>query len=118
MEITIEQIKEKVSGFYNLTVDQMCFKTRKREIVEARQVSMYFAEKHTKHTLAVIGREIGNKDHATVLHAKATVENLIETDKYFRNDIEEINEILFPKKYNYNEYFNNSTVNHIVKTAS
>jgi chromosomal replication initiator protein len=65
-------------------------KTRKREIVQARQVSMYFSKNLTKASLASIGSFIGGKDHATVLHACKTVNNLIDTDRHFRNQIIEI----------------------------
>ena len=66
-------------------------KTRKRHIVQARQLAMFFAKKYTKASLASIGSQIGKRDHATVLHACKTVNNLIDTDKQFRafvNDIE------------------------------
>ena len=65
-------------------------KTRKREIVQARQVAMYFSKSLTKSSLATIGAQIGGKDHATVLHACKTVNNLLDTDKHFRNQIEDI----------------------------
>ena len=66
-------------------------KTRKREIVQARQLAMFFCKQLTKNSLANIGIHCGNKDHATVLHACKTVNNLIDTDKQFKayvNDIE------------------------------
>ncbi len=65
-------------------------KTRKREIVQARQVAMFFSKSMTKSSLATIGSQIGGKDHATVLHACKTVNNLIETDKRFRLQVDEI----------------------------
>ena len=65
-------------------------KTRKREIVQARQVSMFFSKNMTKSSLASIGAQIGGKDHATVLHACKTVNNLIETDNRFRLQVDEI----------------------------
>ena len=65
-------------------------KTRKREIVQARQIAMFFAKNLTKSSLATIGTSIGGKDHATVLHACKTVNNLLETDKGFRVYIDEI----------------------------
>jgi chromosomal replication initiator protein len=58
--------------------------------VQARQVAMFFSKNLTKSSLATIGLQIGGKDHATVLHACKTVNNLIETDKQFKNQIEEI----------------------------
>jgi len=58
--------------------------------VQARQIAMFFSKNLTKCSLATIGSQIGGKDHATVLHACKTVNNLIETDKIFRHQIEEI----------------------------
>ncbi|HUW93014.1 MAG TPA: chromosomal replication initiator protein DnaA [Bacteroidales bacterium] len=89
-EITIDYIQKIVCEYYKIPVDQMQGKTRKREIVQARQVSMYFSKSLTKASLASIGSLIGGKDHATVLHACKTVNNLIDTDRHFRNQILEI----------------------------
>ncbi len=89
-EISIDYIQKVVCDFFNIQVDHLNSKTRKREIVQARQLAMYFSKKHTKSSLATIGLHCGNKDHATVLHACRTVNNLIETDKQFRNYVEEI----------------------------
>lgn len=89
-EITIDYIQKTVCEYYKIPVDQMQGKTRKREIVQARQVSMYFSKSLTKASLASIGSMIGGKDHATVLHACKTVNNLIDTDRHFRNQILEI----------------------------
>ena len=65
-------------------------KTRKRHIVQARQIAMFFAKKLTKASLASIGKQIGDRDHATVLHACRTVNNLTETDKRFRTYVEDL----------------------------
>ncbi len=65
-------------------------KTRKREIVQARQLAMYFSKQLTKSSLAHIGKHCGNKDHATVLHACKTVNNLSDTDKRFKGYISDI----------------------------
>jgi chromosomal replication initiator protein len=89
-EITIDYIQKVVCEYYKIPVDQMQGKTRKREIVQARQVSMYFSKSLTKASLASIGSSIGGKDHATVLHACKTVNNLIDTDRHFRSQILEI----------------------------
>ncbi len=89
-EITIDYIQKVVCEYYKIPVDLMQGKTRKREIVQARQVSMYFSKSLTKASLASIGSSIGGKDHATVLHACKTVNNLIDTDRHFRNQITEI----------------------------
>ena len=89
-EISIDYIQKVVCNFYNIGLDLLQSKTRKREIVQARQVAMFFSKSLTKSSLATIGSQIGGKDHATVLHACKTVNNLIETDKRFRQQVDEI----------------------------
>ena len=89
-EISIDYIQKIVCSYFNIGVDQLQSRTRKREIVQARQVAMFFSKSLTKSSLATIGSQIGGKDHATVLHACKTVNNLIETDKQFRLQIDEI----------------------------
>ena len=83
-EVTVEYIQEIVSEYFQLTVEELQSKTRKRHVVQARQLAMFFAKKYTKLSLANIGKLIGKRDHATVLHACKTVDNLNETDKQFR----------------------------------
>jgi len=89
-EISIDYIQKVVCNYFNIPVEHIQSKTRKREIVQARQVAMFFSKSLTKASLATIGSQIGRKDHATVLHACKTVNNLIETDKRFRIQIDEI----------------------------
>ena len=89
-EMSIDYIQKTVCDYYKIPIDLMQGKTRKREIVQARQVSMFFSKNLTKSSLASIGSHIGGKDHATVLHACKTVNNLIDTDKHFRNQITDI----------------------------
>ena len=89
-EITIDYIQKVVCDYLELPVDAIQNTSRKREIVQARQLSMYFAKKITKSSLAVIGMQCGNKDHATVLHACKTIENLRQTDRYIRGLVDEL----------------------------
>jgi len=89
-EITIDYIQKIVCDYYKIPIEQIQGKTRKREIVQARQVSMFFSKNLTKASLASIGARIGGKDHATVLHACKTVNNLIDTDKHFKIQITDI----------------------------
>jgi chromosomal replication initiator protein len=89
-EISIDYIQKVVCNYFNIGTDQLHNTTRKRETVQARQIAMYFSKSLTKCSLATIGTQIGGKDHATVLHACKTVNNLIETDKQFKHQIEEI----------------------------
>jgi chromosomal replication initiator protein len=89
-ELSIEYISKVVCDYFNMPVESLQAKTRKREIVQARQLTMYFSKNLTKYSLASIGAQVGNKDHATVLHACKTVNNLKDTDKNFRQYVEDI----------------------------
>ena len=89
-EISIDYIQKIVSDYFKIPIDMINSKTRKREIVQARQIAMFFSKKFTKSSLATIGIHCGNKDHATVLHACRTVNNLIDTDKQFRVYVDDI----------------------------
>ncbi|MBE0650118.1 MAG: chromosomal replication initiator protein DnaA [Bacteroidales bacterium] len=93
-EISIDYIQKVICDYFGISVDLINSKTRKREIVQARQMAMFFSKKHTKNSLASIGLQCGNKDHATVLHACRTVNNLMETDRQFKAHIEEIDKKL------------------------
>jgi len=93
-EISIEHIQKVVSKYFELDVSTLQSKTRKRHIVQARQLAMFFAKRMTKASLASIGAQIGRRDHATVLHACKTVDNLTETDKQFRKYVEDISKKL------------------------
>ncbi len=89
-EISIEYIQKIVCDYFGVSVDAINAKTRKREIVQIRQISMYFAKKYTQLPLSVIGAYCGNKDHATVLHACRTISNLNDTDKKMKQYIADI----------------------------
>lgn len=86
-EISVDYIQKIVCDHFDMPIDLLQAKTRKREIVQARQIAMFFAKNLTKASLSSIGSQIGKKDHATVLHAYKTISNLIETNKDFRNEI-------------------------------
>lgn len=93
-EVSIDYIQKVVSEYFQMDVATLQSKTRKRHIVQARQLAMYFAKKFTKASLASIGTQIGKRDHATVLHACKTVDNLSFTDKQFRKYVEDLNQKL------------------------
>lgn len=93
-EVSIDYIQKVVSDYFQMDVATLQSKTRKRHIVQARQLAMYFAKKFTKASLASIGTQIGKRDHATVLHACKTVDNLSFTDKQFRKYVEDLNQKL------------------------
>ncbi len=89
-EISIDHIQKVVSDYFQMDVSTLQSKTRKRHIVQARQLAMFFSKKFTKASLASIGTKIGHRDHATVLHACKTVDNLAFTDKQFRKYVEDL----------------------------
>ncbi len=93
-EVSIDYIQKVVSDYFQLDIETLQSKTRKRHIVQARQLAMFFAKKYTKSSLQNIGSQIGDRDHATVLHACKTVDNLVETDKQFKKYVEDINKKL------------------------
>jgi len=89
-EVSIDYIQKVVCDYFDIPIETMKSKTRKREIVQCRQLAMYFSKQMTKSSLAMIGKHCGNKDHATVLHACKTVNNLADTDKQFKGYISDI----------------------------
>ncbi|MCT4614010.1 MAG: chromosomal replication initiator protein DnaA [Marinifilaceae bacterium] len=93
-EISVSYIQKVVCEHFNLPVEVLQQKSRKREIVQARQIAMYFSKNLTKASLSSIGSQIGKKDHATVLHACKTVKNLKETNNDFRAQLNEIDKKL------------------------
>ena len=89
-EISIEYIQKMVGEYFNLSIEKINANKRDREVVQPRQICMFFAKKYTKHPLATIGEHCGGRDHATVLHAIRTISNLYETDKKMKIYIDEI----------------------------
>ena len=88
--ISIDKIQRVVCDYFELSLDVLHSKSRKREIVQARQIAMYLAKNYTKNSLQNIGQQIGKRDHATVLHACKTVNNLMDTDKSFKSGLKEL----------------------------
>lgn len=89
-KITVNAIESVVCDFYNIKSELIHTPSRKRQIVQARQVTMYLSKAYTEMSLAQIGSLIGKKNHATVLHACRTVKEQMEVDKVFREEIAEI----------------------------
>ncbi len=92
--ITVENIRNHVCDYFNLSVDSVMGKERKHELVQARQIAMYLSKQYTKQSLSNIGLNIGKRDHATVLHACKVVADQIEIDKSFRLTVKEIEDKL------------------------
>ncbi|EIW92699.1 chromosomal replication initiator protein DnaA [Capnocytophaga sp. oral taxon 412 str. F0487] len=89
-DLTIDHIQQIIADYFGLDIESLHSKTRKRNVVQARQLAMFFSKKYTKNSLSTIGSQIGQRDHATVLHACKTVENLIETDRAFKKYVSDL----------------------------
>jgi chromosomal replication initiator protein len=85
--LTIDDILEKVCAHFHVAPEDVSGKSRKRDFVVARQVSMYLAQKHTKMPASRIGKLIAGRDHSTVLHSCEKVEERMRTDQKFQDDI-------------------------------
>ena len=88
--LTVDDILEKVCTHYNVKQQQVVSRSRKRDYVLVRQVSMYLAQKYTKMPAGRIGQLIGGRDHSTVIHSCSTIEQRLKIDKAF---IAELNSI-------------------------
>ena len=97
-DVTIDKVQKVVCDYFNITRDTLLSKTRKRQIVQARQIAMYMSRSLINCSLSTIGAEIGGKDHATVLHACTTVNDLMSTDKTFKQYVTDIEKILVPNR--------------------
>jgi chromosomal replication initiator protein DnaA len=93
-QISVQMIQDVVCNYYNLEPTVIQTKSRKREIVQARQITMFLAKKYTDCSFSHIGKIVGKKDHATVLHACKAIKDQIETNKVFRSSVEEIEGLL------------------------
>ena len=88
--LTIDDIMEKVCGHYHVTQQQVLSRSRKRDYVLVRQISMYLAQKYTKMPASRIGQLIGGRDHSTVIHSCSTIEQRLKVDKAFVDELSSI----------------------------
>jgi chromosomal replication initiator protein len=93
-QITLEKIQNIVSSYFKIDIDEIHSKSRKREIVQARQVTMFLSKKYTDHSYSHIGNMVGQRDHATVLHACKTIQDNLDIDKGFRMTMKDIETLL------------------------
>ncbi|MBK6340023.1 MAG: chromosomal replication initiator protein DnaA [Bacteroidetes bacterium] len=89
-EISMETIQKTVCDFFEVPIDKLKEQTRKRHVVQARQLSMYFAKEYTNQSLKAIGSHFGGRDHSTVIHSCQAVRNLIDTDEEFKESVDEL----------------------------
>ena len=96
-DVNMEKVQSSVCEYFNISREELVSKSRKRQIVQARQIAMYLCRNMISNcSLAAIGAEIGGKDHATVLHSCMTVSDLMATDKVFRKYVTDIENMLAP----------------------
>ena len=88
--LTIDDILEKVCHHYGVSQQNVFSKSRKRDFVQVRQISMYLAQKYTKMPASRIGQLIGNRDHSTVIHSCNTIEQRLKVDKAFSDELSSI----------------------------
>ncbi len=88
--ITIEQIQSAVCKLFTVPEDLLRAKTRKQEVVNARQTAMFLAKKMTNASLKTIGLHFGGRDHSTVIHACQAVEDRLKNDKKFKQYLERV----------------------------
>jgi chromosomal replication initiator protein len=88
--LNVEEIQKQVADYFDIPVDMLRAKTRKQEIVNARQIAMYVAKELTNFSLKTIGLHFGGRDHSTVIHAYQSVEDQMKTDTKYRTTIEHI----------------------------
>ncbi len=89
VQLTIEEIQRLVCGFFGMPEDLVKEKTRKQEVVQVRQIAMYFCKNLTNHSLKTIGLHFGGRDHSTVIHACTSVQNRLDTDTKFTEMVED-----------------------------
>lgn len=89
-EVTIDSISSIVAEHYETTIDHLKGKTRKRNVVMARQLSMFLAKNYTNKSLKVIGSEFGGRDHSTVIYSVQQVQNMMDIDVVFKDTVTDI----------------------------
>ena len=89
-EVTPEVIQRTVADYYNLEVEKLASATRRRQVVLARQISMFLVKEYTDQSLKSIGRMFGGRDHSTVLYSIKTVKDLMETNDEIKKSLGEL----------------------------
>ncbi len=82
--VTVEDIQKIVADVFDVTEEQLRAKTRKQEVVIARQAAMYLTKELTRLPLKTIGSHFGGRDHSTVIYACQIIGNLLANDEHFK----------------------------------
>ena len=85
--LTVDDIMDKVCTHFNVTQAAVNSKSRKRDYVVPRQLTMYFTAKYTKMPAGRIGKLIGGRDHSTVIHSCSQIEKRLKVDKIFAEEV-------------------------------
>ena len=93
-EVSIESILNIISDQLKVPVNSILGKGRTRNVVQARQLAMYFSKKHTNKPLAMIGAALGGKDHSTVIYSCDMVESMLDTDPKFEEMFRKLEKII------------------------
>lgn len=93
-KLSVESIEEEVCRYYHLDKNTLHSRSKKQEVARARQVAMFLSKKHTDKSYAYIGEVMGNRNHATVIHACKLVEQSLDLDKALHNDVQKIESAL------------------------
>ena len=92
--ITIDEIQNKVSNYYNINTEDLISSRRLRSFARPRQVAMYLAKKLTSRSLPEIGRKFGGRDHTTVIHAVKKIDQLKSENDKFDEDVSVLTQII------------------------
>jgi len=92
--ITIDEIQNKVSNYYNINTEDLISSRRLRSFARPRQVAMYLAKKLTSRSLPEIGRKFGGRDHTTVIHAVKKIDQLKSENEKFDEDVSVLTQII------------------------
>ncbi len=93
--ITAKQLIATVSGYYDLSTDDLLGKSREKKLAFPRQVLMYLMREEMKASFPTIGTEIGGRDHTTAMHACLKITNLLERDDKLQQDLTMLRERLY-----------------------
>ena len=92
--LALEEIVKIVAGFYSIDPEQIYIKTRKKEVVNIRQITMYILREYFNISYPAIGKEIGGRDHTTVIHSYEKVTEKLKEDPSLVQEIEQLRSIL------------------------
>ena len=93
-ELTVKDIIRAVTGFYNVSVEDLQSRKRTRMVTTARHLAMYLSKKYTDTPLKAIGESLGKRDHTTVMYGVKNMESLLSVDVKLQKDLTHLTELL------------------------